>query len=83
MSEKELERRRSQSQRSKSQRILSYQDLKDRGIKFSRQWIVHLMKEGKFPKTVMLGQGHSVGFIESEIDAWIEKLIAERDDQAV
>jgi predicted DNA-binding transcriptional regulator AlpA len=66
-----------------SPRILSYQDLKDRGIKFSRQWIVHLMKEGKFPKTVMLGQGHSVGFIESEIDAWIEKLIAERDDQAV
>jgi prophage regulatory protein len=72
----ELERR-------KSPKILSYEDLKARGIKFSRQWIVHLMKEGKFPRTVMLGQGHSVGFIESEVDEWIEKLIAERDGQAV
>ena len=72
-----------QSEPCKPPKILSYQDLKDRGIKFSRQWIAHLRKEGKFPKTVMLGQGHSVGFIESEIDAWIESLIAERDDQAV
>ena len=59
------------------------QEIKDRGIKFSRQWIAHLMKENKFPKTVMLGQGHSVGFIESEIDEWIENLIRERDGQAV
>ncbi len=60
--------------------LLSYEDLKARGIKFSRQWILQLMKEGKFPKTVAVGAGHSVGFIESEIDAWIENLIAERDD---
>jgi prophage regulatory protein len=70
-------------ERHKPPKILSYEDLKDRGIKFSRQWIVQLMKEGKFPKTVMLGAGHSVGFIESEIDEWIEKLIAERDDLTV
>jgi prophage regulatory protein len=65
------------------QRILSYEDLKERGIKFSRQWIVHLIKEDKFPKTIKLGQGHSVGFIESEIDAWIENLIAKRDEETV
>jgi prophage regulatory protein len=67
---------------SRKERILSYEDLKDRGIKFSRTWIVQLIKDGKFPRTVMLGQGHSVGFIESEIDAWIENLIAERNAKA-
>jgi prophage regulatory protein len=70
-----------QYERSKPPRILSYQDLRDRGIKFSRQWIVHLIKAGKFPKTVKLGEGHAVGFIEEEIDAWIANLIAERDEE--
>jgi predicted DNA-binding transcriptional regulator AlpA len=65
----------------KSPRILSYEDLKARGIKFSRQWIRELIKDGKFPNSVMLGSGHSVGFIEEEIDAWIEGLIAKRDEE--
>jgi predicted DNA-binding transcriptional regulator AlpA len=69
--------------RIRSERILSYGDLKSRGIKFSRQWIMHLMRAGKFPRTVTLGQGHSVGFVESEIDAWIANLIRERDEQEV
>jgi predicted DNA-binding transcriptional regulator AlpA len=60
--------------------ILSYSDLKLRGIKFSRQWILQLMKEKKFPRTIPLGDGHSVGFIESEIDKWIEDRIKQRDD---
>ncbi len=60
-------------------RILSYQDLKDKGIRFSRQWIVQLIKLGKFPKPVKLGEA-STGFIESEIDAWIEGLITQRDE---
>jgi prophage regulatory protein len=64
----------------KSPRLLSYEDLKDKGIKFSRQWILQLMKEKKFPQTIALGTGHSVAFIESEIDSWIEERIAERDN---
>jgi prophage regulatory protein len=64
------------------QNILSYEDLKHRGIKFTRQWISKLIKDGAFPKPIKLGQGHSVGFVESEIDEWIEKLISKRDEEA-
>lgn len=61
--------------------ILSYDDLPSRGIKFSRQWIGQLIKDGKFPKSFPLGGGHSVGFLESEIDDWIASLIAKRDKE--
>jgi prophage regulatory protein len=62
--------------------ILSYDDLKKKGIRFSRVWILHLIREGKFPKTVKLGESH-VGFVEEEIDAWIDGLIQARDGEAV
>ena len=80
ISESEAARR--NQQRIHQQRILSYQDLKDKGIKFSRQWILHLIKEGKFPRSVKLGQA-SVGFVEAEVDDWIEILIRQRDGEAV
>jgi predicted DNA-binding transcriptional regulator AlpA len=59
-------------------RILGYDDLKSKGIKFSRQWISVLIKQGRFPKAVRMGEA-SAGFIEAEIDAWIEGLIDARD----
>jgi len=34
-------------------------------------------KKGLFPKRISLG-GRSVGWLESEIDAWLEKRAAER-----
>ena len=33
-----------------------------------------------FPKPVKLGK-HAIGFVEEEVDAWIESLIAKRDEQ--
>jgi predicted DNA-binding transcriptional regulator AlpA len=62
-------------------RILSYDELKTRGIRFSRVWIAHLIKEKKFPRPVNLGSAH-VGFVETEIDAWLAGLIKARDEQA-
>lgn len=38
------------------------------------------MAEGSFPKPVRIGP-NAVGWPESEIDAWIEARIAERDQQ--
>ncbi|SHG53367.1 helix-turn-helix transcriptional regulator [Bradyrhizobium erythrophlei] len=81
ISERESARRNRQSRQDKQLRILSYQDLKDKGIRYSRQWIIELIKAGKFPRSVKLGEA-SVGFIESEIDAWIESLIEQRDGEA-
>jgi prophage regulatory protein len=62
-------------------RVLSYGELRPfKGIRFSRQWIVKLVAAGKFPKPISLGE-QSVGFIESEIDAWIDARIRERDQK--
>ena len=47
---------------------------------------VHIMRlaaQGKFPQPVRLGDlddpRSAVAFVESEVDAWIEQRIAERD----
>ena len=40
--------------------------------------IDRLEKAGKFPKRIHLGP-HAVAWIESEIDQWLQKRIAERD----
>jgi prophage regulatory protein len=60
-------------------RILGYRDLKpEKGIPYCRQWILKLVAVGKFPKPISLGE-QSVGFIEDEIDDWIEARMRERD----
>jgi prophage regulatory protein len=40
--------------------------------------IYQRIKEGTFPKPVVLGP-RSVGWISSELDAWVAQRIAERD----
>lgn len=60
------------------QRIISVGDLAERGINYSRSQIYRKIRDRSFPRPVRLG-GNRIGFIESEIDAWIEALIAERD----
>src|SRR4051812_36369839 len=58
--------------------ILSYGDLKTKGIRFSRQWIAKLVAAGKFPRPIQMGAA-TVGFIEAEVDEWIADRIRERD----
>jgi prophage regulatory protein len=63
-------------------RVLSYGDLKAKGVRFSRQWIRELVSRGEFPAPIKLGE-QSVGFIETEVDAWIAARIRERDAKPV
>ncbi|AWK41644.1 MULTISPECIES: AlpA family transcriptional regulator [Photorhabdus] len=49
---------------------------------FGKTWIYTLIRAGKFPKQVKTGL-RSIAFIESEIDAWIEKVIQASRTQAV
>ncbi len=45
---------------------------------------VHLMRlaaKGEFPKAIQLGP-NAVGFLEHEVDAWIESKIRQRDGEA-
>lgn len=44
----------------------------------SRSTIYDLMRDGHFPKPVSLGS-QAVGWVESEVGAWVEARIAARD----
>jgi prophage regulatory protein len=59
------------------QKILGFNDLAPRGIRFSRVHLSRLEKENKFPKRLNLGP-QSIGWLESEVDLWIAARAAER-----
>ncbi len=62
-------------------KILGFSDLKEKkGINWSRVHVSRLEKAGKFPKHVNLAP-QSIGWIEEEIDAWIEARAAERSEK--
>ena len=49
----------------------------------SRAYIYQLSKAGKFPRPVRLVEnGTSVAWVESEVQAWIDQRIAQRDGGA-
>ena len=62
------------------QKIVGFNDLAPRGIRFSRVHISRLEKEGKFPKHLNLAP-QSIGWLEEEVDAWIAARAAERSEK--
>jgi predicted DNA-binding transcriptional regulator AlpA len=65
-------------QAAKGRRLLGYKDLPAKGITWSRQWLSVQIAKGKFPKPIALGES-TRAFLESEVDAFIEQRIRERD----
>jgi prophage regulatory protein len=57
-------------------RIMSKKELRQL-VLYSSEHIRRLERAGKFPKRVVLGPGR-VGWLESEVWAWLEKRISER-----
>jgi prophage regulatory protein len=62
-------------------RMLSHPDLREKGIKFSRQHLRRLIRQGKFPAPCKLGENTNA-WPEAEIDKYLEDRIAARDQQA-
>jgi predicted DNA-binding transcriptional regulator AlpA len=60
-------------------RMLSHEDLRERGTKYSRQHIQRPIERGLFPRPVKLGAGGTNAWPENEIDQYIEDRIAARD----
>jgi prophage regulatory protein len=65
-------------------RLLSLDDLHDRGIRYHRESIRRLVRLGRFPRPVKLGQGPTApnAWPEHEIDAWLLARMEERDAAA-
>jgi prophage regulatory protein len=58
-------------------RILDKDGLKAKGVDLNDSTLWRLMRAGKFPKAILIGNRR--GWVESEIDQYLEKLIAARD----
>jgi prophage regulatory protein len=61
-----------------SQRLIPHDALAAKGILYSKPTLWRREKAGTFPKRVAIGAGR-YGYVESEIDTFIETLIADRD----
>jgi len=57
-------------------RIIDWKVLKEK-VPYSRQHISRLEADRKFPKRVQLGECR-VGWVESEVDDWIEERMRDR-----
>ncbi len=60
-------------------RVIPYVQLESKkGIRWSRTYINQLVERGGFPRPISLGP-RTKGWLESEIDAWLEARLAERE----
>jgi prophage regulatory protein len=59
--------------------LISYDDLRPRGIPYSKVQLWRLERDGKFPKRVSVG-AQRYAWVESEIDDWITERIRARDE---
>lgn len=60
--------------------LLSFSDLKAKGIPFTRQHLHRLIRTGCFPPPLKLGVGTN-RWIEHEIDQWLTERAAERQSR--
>ena len=58
-------------------RILTFDQLKAKGIPYCREQVRRKAKAGEFPPPISLSN-HRIAWIEAEIDAWIETRAARR-----
>jgi prophage regulatory protein len=64
-----------------SDRFLNYDQLRAKGIPWSKVHLWRLEKVGRFPKRVKLGPG-TMMWVEGEIDTYKAQLLAEREKTA-
>jgi prophage regulatory protein len=64
-------------------KVLTFNDLSAKGIRFTRVHIARLVKAGAFPQPIRIGSGRNgrVAWAESEVDCWITSRIEARDAQ--
>lgn len=60
-------------------RLLSYEQLRERGITHTKNSLWRLERAGKFPRRITAGR---VAWVEAEIDEYLRKLVAMRDGEA-
>ena len=64
-------------------KLVTYRELKEYGVSYTRQHLSRLERQNPpgFPRRVRLGSGR-VAWLVSEIDAWLKRLIDDRNNTA-
>jgi prophage regulatory protein len=62
-------------------RLLTFNQLKAKGVPYCREQVRRKAKAGEFPRPVDLSN-RRITWIETEVDAWIEQRVALRDRAA-
>jgi prophage regulatory protein len=62
-------------------RLISHDDLREKGIPYSKVHLWRLEKQNRFPKRVPIGRGR-YGYVETEIDKYIDGCIEARDQNS-
>jgi predicted DNA-binding transcriptional regulator AlpA len=65
-----------------ARKLVCYDDLEPRGIRFSRVHLRRLEARGLFPQHVTIGAGNFIAWFEDEIDAYLDDLAAARPKRA-
>jgi prophage regulatory protein len=63
-------------------RVLRIREVEAR-VGFKRSWIYDLERAGRFPRRFKITGGHSAGWVEAEVEAFIQQRIAESRGQSV
>ena len=61
-----------------TKRLIRFEDLRSKGISYSKTQLWRLEKRGQFPRRVAIGPGRHA-WVESELDQFIADRIAARD----
>jgi prophage regulatory protein len=59
-------------------RLIPYDALKTKGISYSKPHLWRLERAGRFPRRVPIG-ANRYAYVESEVDAHINEMVARRD----
>ena len=59
-------------------RILRFPDVMNK-TGLSRSTVYGRIRDGEFPAPVPLGGGRAVGFVEREVNCWIDAMVSRRD----
>jgi Prophage CP4-57 regulatory protein (AlpA) len=57
-----------------ARRMIAFEDLPAKGIRFHRNYLRSLWMEGRFPKPIHLSP-RKIAWVEEEVDEWIENKI--------
>jgi prophage regulatory protein len=61
-------------------RLLTFDELRNHGVTYTRRWLDTLEREGKFPKRVAIGE-FRIGWVEAEVDAYVKAKIDARSNR--